>query len=408
LPPGAAAANAKGSKTVNRAPPDFSSALDVDARLTEIERALNLLLNVTPTNGAQAWTDFERSGFESVPTLQSRPLDFDPDLVKRDLSNVKIEQVEDAALSSLCRAKRDEIARQITLLEDRGTSRFRYGALQLYGEPGESLIATAHSLLTRIDPQPITASSITATAFADAARAELESYRSRYPGFPVAVEVRSDVADLMVSFGRLLIPATAAFREDRVEPLIQHEVGTHVLTYRNGDCQPLKLLAVGLPSYEETQEGLALLAEYAVGGLDPRRMRVLAARVVAAALMLADADFIEIFKHLTDIHGFAPRTAWSVTTRATYGGGSTKDIIYLRGIERVLGYFAEGRGIDPLLAGKLSLDHAPLVEELIQQGALKSPWARPRWLSAPGAEKRLERVRNGISAADLLEMDVAA
>ena len=103
-------------------------ALAADARLTDIERELNLLLGVTPTNGAEAWRDFERSGFESAPTLQSRSLDFDPDLVKRDLYNVEIERVEDSALNSLFRAKRDEIARQITLLEDRGTSRFRYGA----------------------------------------------------------------------------------------------------------------------------------------------------------------------------------------------------------------------------------------------------------------------------------------
>jgi uncharacterized protein (TIGR02421 family) len=383
-------------------------ALTVDARLAGIERELNLLLNVTPTNGTEAWADFARSGFASVPTLQSRPLDFDPDLVKRDLYNIEIERVEDSTLNALFRAKRDEIARQITLLEDRGTSRFRYGALQLYGEPGESLIATARSLLALIDPPPITPGSVTATAFADAARTELEWYRSSYPEFPVAVEVRDDVADLMVSFGRLFVPATAAFREDRVEPLIQHEVGTHVVTYRNGDAQPLKLLAVGLPSYEETQEGLAVLAEYVVGGLDPRRMRVLAARVVTASMMLADADFVEIFKHLTDDYGFAPRTAWSVTSRAMYGGGSTKDIIYLRGIERVLGYFAEGRGIDPLLAGKLSLDHVPLVEDLIQQGVLNPASARPRWLSAPGAEERLERVREGMHAADLLEMDVVA
>ncbi len=383
-------------------------ALAADARLADIARELNLLLNVTPTNGTEAWADFERSGFESLPTLQSRPLDFDPDLVKRDLYNVEIERVEDLTLNALFRAKRDEIARQITLLEDRGTSRFRYGALQLYGEPGESLIATARSLLALIDPPPITPGSVTATAFADAARTELERYRSRYPEFPVAVEVRGDVADLMVSFGTLFIPATAAFREDRVEPLIQHEVGTHVVTYRNGDSQPLKLLAVGLPSYEETQEGLAVMAEYFAGGLDPRRMRVLAARVVAASAMLADADFVEIFKHLTDDYDFAPRTAWSVTSRAMYGGGSTKDVIYLRGIERVLGYLAEGRDVDPLLAGKLSLEHAPLVEDLIQQGALEPPRARPRWLSAPRAAERLERVREGMSAADLLEMDVAA
>ena len=378
----------------------------VDARLTELERELNLMLNVTPTNAAEAWADFERSGFQSVPTLQSRPLDFDPDRVKRDLYNIDIERVEDSALHSLFRAKRDEIARQITLLEDRGTSRFRYGALQLYGVPGESLIATARSLLELIDPPPITSGSITATAFAEAARTELEWYRSRYPGFPVAVEVRDDVADLMVSFGVLLIPATAAFREDRVEPLIQHEIGTHVLTYRNGDSQPLKLLAVGLPSYEETQEGLAILAEYFAGGLDPRRMRILAARVMAASMMLADKDFVEIFNRLCGDHGFAPRTAWSVTSRAMFGGGSTKDVMYLRGIERVLGYFAEGRDIDPLLAGKFSLNHAPLVEDLIQHGVLRPPWARPRWLSGPRAEKSLERVHEGISVADLLEMDV--
>jgi hypothetical protein len=42
----------------------------IDARLTEIERSLNLLLNVTPVNAAKAWADFERSDFRTVPTLR--------------------------------------------------------------------------------------------------------------------------------------------------------------------------------------------------------------------------------------------------------------------------------------------------------------------------------------------------
>ena len=33
----------------------FGPALDIDARLTTIERSLNLLLNVTPVNAAEAW-----------------------------------------------------------------------------------------------------------------------------------------------------------------------------------------------------------------------------------------------------------------------------------------------------------------------------------------------------------------
>jgi hypothetical protein len=47
------------------------------------------------------------------------------------LYNVEIENVTDPALHTLFRTKRDEIARQITALEDRDTSRFVYGSLQL-------------------------------------------------------------------------------------------------------------------------------------------------------------------------------------------------------------------------------------------------------------------------------------
>jgi hypothetical protein len=78
----------------NRASPDLSSALGVDDRLAGIGRGLNQLFNVTPTNGAEAWADFECSGFDAVPTLQSRRLEFDPDLVRRELYNVEIERVE--------------------------------------------------------------------------------------------------------------------------------------------------------------------------------------------------------------------------------------------------------------------------------------------------------------------------
>ncbi len=111
----------------------FAPALDIDARLTGVERSVNLLLNLTPVNAAEAWADFERSDFATVPTLRLRPLEFEPDLVRRDLYSLEVENVADPALHTLLRAKRDEIARQITALEDRDTSRFVYGSLQLYG-----------------------------------------------------------------------------------------------------------------------------------------------------------------------------------------------------------------------------------------------------------------------------------
>jgi uncharacterized protein (TIGR02421 family) len=386
----------------------LAPALHVDAGLTQIERGLNLLLNVTPVNAAQAWADFERSSFGTAPTLRLRPLQFEPDLVRRDLYNLEIENVNDPALHALFRAKRDEISRQITALEDRDTSRFVYGSLQLYGGIAAPLASAAEELLEIIPAEAPCARSVTAGAFAEAARAECDRYRADYPGFPAHVEVRDDVSELMVSFGRLLIPEASTFRADRVEPLVHHEVGTHVVTYQNGARQPLTLLTIGLPGYDETQEGLAVLAEYLTGGLDSRRLRVLAARVVAIAKMLDGADFLEIFESLRDEHAMPLRTAWSIAVRVVVGGGSVKDAIYLRGITRILEALAEGSSLDVLFVGKLSLDHIPLIQDLLDRGVLHAPWARPRWLDMPGAQERLDKLRGGASVSDLYQGEVAA
>ena len=383
-------------------------ALDIDARLTAIERSLDLLLNVTPVNAAEAWADFERSGFETVPSLRLRPLEFEPDLVRRDLYNLEIEKVTDPALHTLFRSKRDEIARQITALEDRDTTRFVHASLQLYGGIAQSLASAAEELLATIPAQAPATGSVTAGAFAEAARAEFDRYRAVYLDFPVNIEVRDDISELMVSFGRLLIPEAATFRADRVEPLLHHEVGTHVVTYQNGARQPLTLLRIGLPGYDETQEGLAVLAEYLTGGLDPRRLRVLAARVVAVDKMLDGAGFLEIFESLRAEHRIPTRTAWSIAIRVVVGGGSVKDAIYLRGISRLLETLAEGNSLDLLFVGKLALDDIPLIQDLLDREVLRAPWVRPRWLDVPGAQERLDRLRTGASVTDLYEGELSA
>ncbi len=383
-------------------------ALDIDASLTEIERRVDLLLNVTPVNAAEAWADFERSDFGVAPTLRLRPLEFEPDLVRRDLYALTVEDVADPALHALFTAKRDEIARQITALEDRDTTRFVYGSLQLYGDVGQPLVSAAQELLEIIPEQVPSTRAVTAGAFAEAARAEFDRYRAVYPDFPSNVDVRDDVSELMVSFGRLLIPEAATIRADRVEALLHHEVGTHVVTYQNGARQPLTLLKIGLPGYDETQEGLAVLAEYLTGGLDPRRLRVLAARVVAIADMLDGAEFLEIVESLRAEHRIPTRTAWSIAVRVVVGGGSVKDAIYLRGITRLLEHLAEGSNLDALFVGKLALDHIPLIQDLLDRGVLNEPWIRPRWLDVPGARERLDRLREGASVTDLYEREASA
>src|SRR5690606_17407786 len=134
---------------------------------------------------------------------------------------------------------------------------------------------------------------------------------------------------------RLRVPA------HRVDALLQHEIGTHVVTFANGSAQPLGLLATGLAGYEELQEGLAVLSEHLVDGLDTSRLRLLAARVVAVRSVIDGADFVETYRLLAEEHDVDPTTAFTVAMRVHRGGGLTKDAVYLRGLVRLLGYLGE-------------------------------------------------------------------
>jgi hypothetical protein len=100
---------------------------------------------------------------------------------------------------------------------------------------------------------------------------------------------------------------------------------------------------------------------------------VLAARVVAIDQMLHGAGFLEIFDSLREKHRIPARAAWSVAIRVVVGGGSVKDAIYLRGLTRILEVIAEGSSLDVLFIGKLSLDHIPLIQDLLDREVLHPP-----------------------------------
>jgi uncharacterized protein (TIGR02421 family) len=206
----------------------------------------------------------------------------------------------------------------------------------------------------------------------------------------------------MVSRGNLLVGRQTRIPLARVEALLQHEVGTHVLTYYNGRAQPFRQLYSGLAGYEAFQEGLAVLAEYLVGGLGRARMRLLAARVVAVRCLTAGASFLETFRTLVNDHGFARRPAFQISMRVYRGGGLAKDAVYLRGLAEVLDYLAKGGELAPLYVGKISRDHVSLVSELRWREVLREPPLLPRFLDDPEATARLDRLRQGVTIRELV------
>lgn len=394
-----------GQRTVLRA------TLEADDELARVAQAFNLLLAVTPVNTDEAWTAFREAGCRGTPGFHYRLLDWDPELVKRRLYRISLERVEDPAMAELLRDKREEIDRQVTLLHDRNTPKFLYGSLQLYGGDDPALVATAEQLLGMIPVQKNAAErsqhasrarAVNARQFAERAREEITAYQALWPDMTASVALRDDVPGLMVSRNELLVGERLALAEDRVEALLHHEVGTHLVTYCNAVTQPLALLRTGLPGYDELQEGTAVLAEHLVGGLDRERLRLLAARVVAVYRRVCGRAFAEVFEELADAHGFRPATAFTITMRVFRGGGFTKDVVYLRGLVRLLDYLAAGGDLEPLYLGKVSEASLPILRELRLRNVLREPPLRPRYLDMPEAVARMERLRQGACVIDLL------
>ncbi|MDX1420337.1 MAG: DUF1704 domain-containing protein [Rubricoccaceae bacterium] len=379
------------------------AAAAVDRGLAAAAASFDFLLQVTPVNAAAAWQAFKSLDGERAPELLYRPLTFAPDRLRRHLYGLPLDAVEDPLLAGLFRERRDEIVEQVRLILDRGTGHFLYGSLRLYGAPDDDLVALARALLDR-HPRPDRRGEAFAGATVFSARAEdeLAYYRERHPAFGAVVQVRDDITSgVMVSKGDLLVAQRLNTPERRVEALVAHEVGTHVVTYYNGAAQPLQLLRDGLADYEDLQEGLAVLAEYLVGGLSPSRLRTLAARVLAVQALADGASFVEVHRLLTRAHGFKPRSAFTVTVRVFRGGGLAKDMVYLRGLRDLLAFLGDGGALEPLYTGKIALRHAPAVATLQRRGLLHPPPLLPRHLHDPAVQDRLARIRGGLSVLDL-------
>ncbi len=391
----------------------------IDQQLCSVSESFDFLLQVTPTNADEAWQQFRDSRYRELPTLYYRPLPYHPNVLKRRLFDIEIERVEDPTLAHLFWEKQNEVDRQLTALRDLDQpetskpsshpSPFLSTSLQLHGRPEDALVTLAKDILRTIHPNPKrkskSARCIASSEIIQRAHDEIDYYHTKMNEFTATVQVSDSIASgIMVSQGRLLISSKIKLAEKRVESLLHHEIGTHLLTYFNGRCQPFQQLYAGLAGYEELQEGLAVLAEYLCGGLTKRRLRTLAARVIAVDSMVTGNSFVETFRLLHKKHHFAPHTSFTTTLRVYRGGGYSKDLIYLRGLRDLLEYLAAGHEIEPLYVGKIGLQHVPYVQELRRRGIITPPRVLPRFWNDPRIRDRLEVCR-GKSVLDLMETD---
>ncbi|MDC7995393.1 flavohemoglobin expression-modulating QEGLA motif protein [Altibacter sp. HG106] len=376
----------------------------IDRQMAAIQSSYQFLLLVAPVNIQALRSRFFASDFKEINEYHYRLLPIDPDLLKRKLYNLRIDEIDDPALAYLFDEKREEIDHELTMLKERGSKNFLYSSIRLYKGLTKKVLSEAEKILEELPKdQPRTAEAlIDAYQFRELATQEFEYFRGQSETFQSKVHIRDDVNIIMVSNGELYLPSDYTLSQKEAQALIQHEIGTHALTYYNGKQQPLQQLAVGLADYDALQEGLAVMAEYLIGGLNANRLRILAGRVLAGQLLLEGCGFKEIFRALLEQYGFTKENAFNITSRMFQGGGFMKDIIYLKGLVQLRDYLQEGGALKPLLAGKFALKHVEIIEDLTNRGLLLPPKVTPRYMQSDSFHQKLDAVKQGLALSKMI------
>lgn len=278
---------------------------------------------------------------------------------------------------------------------------YKYSS-ELYGKPRDVLrdgVSTPLALATHFDEQieslahvdlgaPAQACYLADTVADEMSKAVKAMFKEDAPEVMVVDELS---ANALAGPKRIRIRRTACFTDKDINQLINHEAYIHVATSLNGLAQPdLKILAAGHPGTTNTQEGLAVFAEFITGSIDFDRMRRLADRVLAIQMAIDGADFLDVYQYFLERIGNevqAYENARRVFRGGVVSGGApfTKDIVYLDGLLRVNNFLraivSSGRVdcLRLLFCGKLDIEDIPVLHELSDMGLCRQPKYLPPW-----------------------------
>lgn len=371
----------------------------VDAALVDIDNKIDWLYYLSPLDNDAMWQSFVDSGYKRVPKLRYPEVPPDHSDICDELKRLPVDKVEEPLVEILLQEKQTELQLQLELVLKREQQGFTAVSTELFGGLEPTLSQTAKNILTQVaaeeEPEHPRGYDAGCIDVITAAEREIAFYREQAPELKATARAVADLNSMMmVHHGHLKVASSVCLSKERIAPLIAHEVGTHVVTRYNGSLQPLKQFEVGLAHYDALQEGLGTLAEYLAGFLPARRLRVIAARVIASDLALAHKDVGSIFAELHEQYQVPTEDAFDIAVRARRGGGLTKDSVYLKGLRDLLAYLASGEDLTFLHLGKFAIEQRLIVQELMEQGWVQPPRIIPRHLQSEAGRSRLNRVRN--------------
>ncbi|ACA87932.1 flavohemoglobin expression-modulating QEGLA motif protein [Shewanella woodyi] len=346
------------------------AVLNVDAAIYKLAQRVGILKYVNPVNITAERRRFERAPSRFTPNFHYRQLPIDANGFKQKLYRIPIETISDPAMKQLYSDMIHSLSEQVDLLSTVGQEAFLYNSLRHYGRPDALSINNAKFLLYAKEIAENSGELMDAKSACELMKKQASDW-----GMKCKVNLSTAIlARAMVSSAppQLKVNTNAQFSYAEVQRLNHHELGVHMATTLNSRQQALKALRLGLPGATQTQEGLAIMAEYNAGYMAHGRLNTLAYRVLAVDSMLNEQNFYHTYSYLTDELEMNRGDAFVTTTRVYRGGGLTKDHLYLSGFVNIKQLSAE-RDLTNLMVGKTSAEYLDLIDELVQRGWLTAP-----------------------------------
>lgn len=371
---------------------EYQDLFDIDANLNRLVKKIELLNYINPLNIEREKKQFFSSKYTYDPVFKYPKIKFNGYKLHRLFFSQRLERIEDDDVRQLYEDVIYEYSGLIECIETINHGRkFYFNSLKSFGTPTEKEIDNAKFIL-RFDDSDFDEEMLPIYSATDAVD-YFKEYSKRYD-FDYNIKLSTNLsAAAMVqnSTQTLVLRKNHKFSKNQLKVLTNHEIGVHMVTTFNGLAQPLKVFSNGLPNNVETQEGLAVYAEYMSGCLTMKRLKELAYRVIAVDTLNKGYSFADTFDLLFSQYKLNRDVAFAITLRVHRGGGFTKDHQYLCGINRVYNYAKAGGDLDVLLTGKVTLDYIDTIKKLQDKGlALPSKYFTDSYVNNDNSNKNLD------------------